>query len=76
MINNVHGRSTEKIYHFSFAEFINFQWGSFITVIVTLSFFEVLKSLYFDRLDGFVLINNLVCHWNGECNGFKQQSQG
>jgi len=22
---------------------------------------EVLKSLYFDRLDGFVLINNLVC---------------
>jgi len=40
-------------------------------------FYEMLKSLYFDRLDRFVLINNLVCcQWNGECNGFEQQLQG
>ena len=32
--------------------------------------------LYFDRLDGFVLINKLVCQWNGECKGFEQQLQG
>ena len=27
-------------------------------------------------MDGFVSINNLVCQWNGECNGFEQQLQG
>ena len=35
----------------------------------------MLKSLYFDRLAGFVLINNFVCQWNCECNGFEQQLQ-
>jgi len=39
-------------------------------------FYEVLIGLYFDRLDGLVLINDLVCQWNGECNGFEQQLQG
>ena len=27
-------------------------------------------------MDRFVLINNLVCQWNGECNGFERQLQG
>jgi len=30
----VNGRGIEKIYHFSFAEVINFQWGRFVTVII------------------------------------------
>ena len=38
MINNVNGRGIEKIYNFNFAEVINFEWGNFITVTVTLSF--------------------------------------
>jgi len=27
-------------------------------------------------LDGFVLIDNLVCLWNGECKEFEQQFTG
>jgi hypothetical protein len=59
MVNNVNGHSIEKIYHFSFTKVINFQWGRIITVTVSLSFMRC-TSYTFDRLDGFVLISNLV----------------
>jgi len=42
---NVNGRGIEKIYHFSFAEVINFQWGRFVTVIIGFILL-VVKILY------------------------------
>jgi len=38
MVNNANGCDKGKIYHFSFAEVTNLQWGRFITVIASLSF--------------------------------------
>ena len=36
MTNNVNGRGIEKIYNFSFAKVINFQWGRFLSGIWSL----------------------------------------
>jgi hypothetical protein len=57
MMNNVNGCGIEKVYHFSFTKIINFQWGRFITVIVSLCFIRC-QNFIFERLDGFV--RNLV----------------
>ena len=54
MMNIVNGRGIEKIYYFSFAEVINFQWGRFITGIGSSSPLLSVKILHLvDRVDLF-----------------------
>jgi len=58
MMNNVNGCGIERIYHFSFAKVINFQWGSFIIGIWSLSLLLSVKIVHLvDRSDLFKMIN-------------------
>jgi hypothetical protein len=76
MMNDVNGRSTEKIYHFSFAKVIKFSMGRFITGIWSLSPLLGVKIVRLVDSSDLFKISNLVYGGRENCNESVQQLTG